>query len=423
MAIFSPYRIKHILLDSREEFLKEAPNEGENFYYVFWWKKIPLGHLYWDEHQKPEQLGEKILEAILPSLTYYIPNQEHIYRLKPIIEGKDFLELSSILDPFFDKYQATKSPLFLDLSVVICTRNRSENLKTCLKSISSLQYPPNEIIVIDNAPEDSSTQEVTNLFPHVTYYKEERPGLDIARNTGAKLAHSNLIAYTDDDVSVDPLWSYRVWETFSNPEIDAMTGLVLASQIETESQFIFEKFWGFNRGYQDVCYNSDFIYKSDSIPRVWEIGAGANMAFRKSAIESVNYFDDRLDVGAAGCSGDSEIWFRILAKGMKMQYNPRAIVFHEHRQEINQLQKQLYNYMRGHAASVLIQHNQLPKIGYDNYLYFEMSKYYLFLIRMGFPHYNLRYRTVWSEIKGLLSGIRFFQKHKNKSTLSSQSNG
>jgi hypothetical protein len=43
--------------------------------------------------------------------------------------------------------------------------------------------------------------------------------------------------------------------------------------------------------------------------------AGANMAFR-NAIESVNYFDDRLDVGAAGCSGDSEIWFRILANNM-----------------------------------------------------------------------------------------------------------
>jgi hypothetical protein len=35
------------------------------------------------------------------------------------------------------------------------------------------------------------------------------------------------------------------------------------------------------------------------------------MAFRKSAIESVNYFDDRLDVGAAGCSGSEtglEFW-------------------------------------------------------------------------------------------------------------------
>jgi hypothetical protein len=36
------------------------------------------------------------------------------------------------------------------------------------------------------------------------------------------------------------------------------------------------------------------------------LGNGAvTMAFRKNVIEDVKYFDDRLDVGAAGCSGDS----------------------------------------------------------------------------------------------------------------------
>jgi hypothetical protein len=60
---------------------------------------------------------------------------------------------------------------------------------------------------------------------------------------------------------------------------------------------------GFNKGYQDIYFNNDFLFKSVTAPKVWDIGAGANMAFRKSAIESVNYFDDRLDVGAAGCSG------------------------------------------------------------------------------------------------------------------------
>jgi hypothetical protein len=41
--------------------------------------------------------------------------------------------------------------------------------------------------------------------------------------------------------------------------IDAMTGLVLASSLETESQQIFEKNWGFNKGYQDIYFNNDFI--------------------------------------------------------------------------------------------------------------------------------------------------------------------
>jgi cellulose synthase/poly-beta-1,6-N-acetylglucosamine synthase-like glycosyltransferase len=216
--------------------------------------------------------------------------------------------------------------------------------------------------------------------------------LDIARNTGAYLAKYPIVAYTDDDVCVDKHWSYRVWETFNDHKVEAMTGLVIATELETESQQIFEKHWGFNKGYQDIYFGEDFI--KTFAPKVWDIGAGANMAFRKSAIKGVNYFDDRLDVGAAGCSGDSEIWFKILSKGLTIQYNPRAIVYHEHRREIKQLKKQLFGYMRGHTVAALIQHSQNKKAGYKKHIFRNMPAHYLLLLKMGFPRYILRYRTL-----------------------------
>ena len=120
---------------------------------------------------------------------------------------------------------------------------------------------------------------------------------------------------------------------------------------------------------------------------------------------------------AAGCSGDSEIWFRILANNMTIHYNPRAYVYHEHRKELKQLHKQLFGYMRGHSASVLIQHHQNNKIGYKKYLYFDIPRYYFFLIIAGFPNYNFRYQTLRSEIRGLISGIRFYNKNKHKPPL------
>jgi glycosyltransferase involved in cell wall biosynthesis len=273
---------------------------------------------------------------------------------------------------------------------------------------------PHEIIVVDNAPTDDSTKLTIEQYRAVRYCEEPRPGLDIARNTGARLAQFPIVAYTDDDVTVDPLWSYNIWQTFLPEKVDAMTGLVIATSLETESQQIFEKNWGFNKGYQDIFFNADFIDKTTTIPKVWEIGAGANMAFRKNVIENIKYFDDRLDVGAAGCSGDSEIWYRMLAKNMTIHYNPRAIVYHEHRKELKQLHKQLFGYMRGHTASALIQHAQNPTVGYKRYVYFDLLKYYAFHIKNGFPRYPFRYQTLSSEIKGLLSGIRFYKKNKNK---------
>ncbi len=318
------------------------------------------------------------------------------------------------MDEILSPYRSLNIPDEVDVSVVICTRNRSESLKKCLDSLSKQICKPREIIVVDNAPSDDSTKSAVALYPSVSYHNEPRPGLDIARNTGARLASFPIVAYTDDDVWVDRLWAFRIWETFLQADIDAMTGLVIASSLETVSQQLFEKHWGFNKGYRDIHFTGDFILKAPGAPKVWDIGAGANMAFRKKAIEQVNYFDDRLDVGAAGCSGDSEIWFRMLANNMAIHYNPRAYVFHEHRKEMAQLHKQLFGYMRGHSASVLIQHAQNKAVGYKKYLYFKLPKYYLSLLLSGFPNYGFRYQTLWSEIKGLISGIRFYHNHKHK---------
>lgn len=406
------YITYHVQLAELDTIFVSNPEIGKRYYYIFWWRKIPLGHLYIEEGVGVDFTNE-MLDAIIPTLADYNANKQQLNNIVQAYKTKDFLKFSSVIEDILSSYLFMDITAEVDISVVICTRNRSESLKKCLDSLSMQICRPREIIVVDNAPSDDSTKLTVDLFYGVSYHKEPRPGLDIARNTGARVAKYPIVAYTDDDVRVDTLWSFRIWETFLQENIDAMTGLVIASSLETESQQIFEKHWGFNKGYRDIYFNSDFIFKSSTAPKVWDIGAGANMAFRKMAIERVNYFDDRLDVGAAGCSGDSEIWFRILSSNMAIHYNPRAFVFHEHREDIHQLHKQLFGYMRGHSASVLIQHAQNKKVGYKKYLYFELTKYYFSLLLTGFPNYNFRYQTIWSEIKGIISGIRFYHNNKH----------
>ena len=410
------YITHHVQLAELDTIYVSIPQIGKRYYYIFWWRKIPLGHLYIEEGGSADFTNE-MLDAIIPTLRGYNANNQQINNIVQAYKTRDFLKFAGVMDDMLSSYLFMNIPTEVDVSVVICTRNRSESLKKCLDSLSKQICKPREIIVVDNAPSDDSTKFAVALYPSVSYHKEPRPGLDIARNTGARVAKYPIVAYTDDDVRVDLLWSFRIWESFLQENIDAMTGLVIASSLETESQQIFEKHWGFNKGYRDLYFNSDFIFKSSTAPKVWDIGAGANMAFRKKAIERVNYFDDRLDVGAAGCSGDSEIWFRILSSNMAIHYNPRAFVFHEHRKDLVQLHKQLFGYMRGHSASVLIQHAQNKAIGYKKYLYFKLPKYYFSLLLTGFPNYKFRYQTLWSEIKGLISGIRFYHNNKHKPPL------
>jgi glycosyltransferase involved in cell wall biosynthesis len=413
-----PHTIIHMHLDDRELWCNNVLTDAGTYYIVFWWRQVPLGDLYVKDF-KPSELLKTIQGKLEDQLNFYKANPCLVKSAVDAFQSGNLITFTSAMDQILGPYLPADLPKTVNISIVVCTRNRSVQLRKCLQSLLKQICAPAQIIVVDNAPLDEETKKVTESFEQVIYHKEPRLGLDIARNTGAKIANHAIVAYTDDDVLVDPLWSYRVWQSFLNTEVGALTGLVIAASLETESQLIFEEHWGFNKGYRDIYFGHEFLRQG--APGVWVIGAGANMAFRKTLLESVGYFDERLDVGAAGCSGDSEIWYRILAAGFTIQYNPRAVVYHEHRREMTALHKQLFNYMRGFAAAALIQHGHNPKAGYKRHLFISMPRYYLLLLRVGFPTYRFRYRTLWSEIKGLTSGVRFYYRHKN-SPSSSKSN-
>ncbi|MGI4022017.1 MAG: glycosyltransferase family 2 protein [Janthinobacterium lividum] len=414
MPKVDPYIIYHLQLENQTKELVFPEIDKSGYYCVFWWKEIALGQLYIEKNKRlsSEQLQQKILSAIKPTIDFYQHKNSITIDYAQAFLNKTPLFIE-IMEDFFSRYITTSFPEKVNVSVVICTRNRSESLRLCLNSLHQQICMPEEIIVVDNAPTDDSTKLVAEQFSDVIYCREVRPGLDIARNTGAKKAKCTIVAYTDDDVQVHQQWTYKIWETFLDKNVQAITGLVISTSLDTESQQIFEKYWGFNKGYQDIFFKKDFV-NTGFAPKVWDIGAGANMAFRKQLLEDVDFFDERLDVGAAGCSGDSEIWYRILAAGYTIQYTPRAIVFHEHRKQMDALQKQVFSYMRGHAAAALVQDAKNKKDGYKKYIYYSLPKYYIYLLKQGFPTYSFRYQTLFSEIKGIASGIKFYHKNKIK---------
>lgn len=243
-----------------------------------------------------------------------------------------------------------------DVTVVVCTRDRTEDLARCLAALGRSTAPPHEVVVVDNAPSSESTRLLVEQFPAVRYVEEPRPGLDVARNAGLRAATTDFVAYTDDDAEPHADWTWRIRAAFDAPSIVGVTGLVLPAELDTETQVLFEEHAGFGRGYARRDFGPDFLarHRRWGAP-VWEIGAGANMAFRRSAVEEVGAFDERLDVGAAGCSGDSEMWYRLLAAGWTCRYDPAAVVRHHHRRDPDALLRQMYGYMRGHTCALLVQ--------------------------------------------------------------------
>jgi GT2 family glycosyltransferase len=152
-------------------------------------------------------------------------------------------------------------------------------------------------------------------------------------------------------------WLLHLVDALRDARVTAASGLVFPGELRTPAQIIFEHgFGGFHQGYVPALYGPDFIRNSGhKSPPVWSICAGGNMIVRRETFEAVGLFDERLGAGAAGCSEDSEFWYRILAKGGTCAYVPAAVVYHYHREDLESLQQQIFMYMRGHVAALLVQ--------------------------------------------------------------------
>lgn len=297
-------------------------------------------------------------------------------------------------------------------SLVICTRDRPDELRRCLASLPGQSQPPVEIIVVDNASRDDRTRKVAEAAG-VIYVREDRPGLDIARNSGVLRATARIIAFTDDDVHLHPRWLERLVRALEDNDAMAVTGLVLPAELETEAQQIFETYWSFGQGYEPLSFGSDFFAADRSTgSEVWKIGAGASMAFRREAFEIAGLFDERLDVGAAGCSGDSEYWHRVLSVGGTCFYEPAAVAFHYHRREMEGLSAQIYHYMRGHAAALLVQYERTHNRGNLWRAFSLMPRYYAQRLWQKF-RYGVQpdNQFLGKEVTGFIAGLLYYARH------------
>lgn len=409
MSSFKPWKI-HDIDASLPPVPIECPPGYQGVLIYFWWKDSVVAHSFVARERLPLTPEETHLETV-ESLKRIVATLAMTQRPSQGSFTGCSLNPLVVLDNFATFGQQVRPTT---VSVIVCTRDRPGQLQNCLDSLVRLDPSPTEIIVVDNASTTDETKQVAISHDAVRYIREDRPGLDIARNTGFSAATSELVAFVDDDVVIEQSWLRGLIEGFRDADVSAVTGLVLAAELETEAQWTFERHWPFNRGYLPKTFDNAYYEatKPYGTPS-WEIGAGANMAFRREVFEKVGPFDERLDVGAAGCSGDSEYWHRILAAGMTIRYEPRAVVRHFHRRDESGLRNQLFHYMRGHTAALLIQHERGGGLGNLKRLFVSLPAYYCRLwlrrIRRGTSD---RLVFLGTEIAGGLSGIRYYLKHR-----------
>lgn len=229
-------------------------------------------------------------------------------------------------------------------SIVVCTRDRTADLARCLPTLQPFIEQGHEVIVVDNCPSDESTARLVAQYPLLRYIHEPRAGAGIARNRGLLAATKEIVAFTDDDAQVDVGWLPALLQNFTDPLVAVVTGITMPLELETEAQVWFEQTNGFGRG---------FVRKPFDVTNLEPlaaglVGASVNMAVRRSILPAVGLFDEALGPGTpALCGEDHEFFYRILARGYRIIYDPAALVWHRHRREWAELRQTLYGYSVG----------------------------------------------------------------------------
>jgi len=241
------------------------------------------------------------------------------------------------------------------ITVIVATRDRPETLRACLRTLLAVDYPKFEALVVDNDPSSDATKMViAEEFAHrVRYIREDRRGLSWAHNRGLEETATDIVAFADDDVIVDRHWLTAIAEGFAAGEdVGCVTGLILPSELETPAQLNLEWHGGFSKGFARRTYDMSNNRPDDPLfPfAVGRLGSGANMAFDTNVLRQLGGFDPAIGIGTTAKGGDDlAAFFRVVVRH-QLVYQPAAVVWHRHPQEMSALRQQAFRYGVGFGA-------------------------------------------------------------------------
>lgn len=219
----------------------------------------------------------------------------------------------------------------VDVSVVICTFNRSADLAGAVESVvrqDAVDFSY-EVIIVDNGSTDDTKAVVERLaraHPVVRYLCERHAGLSHARNAGYQTAHAPVVAFLDDDAVAEPGWLHAAVNAFraAPPDVGVIGGRIIPVWEAPQPGWLTDR--------PALCLTmldwSDVPREICDLRIEWL--AGANMAVRRHLIAEVGGFHPALGrAGSRNLSSEDIFLQRQLQRaGVRLLYDPAMSVRH-----------------------------------------------------------------------------------------------
>ncbi len=209
----------------------------------------------------------------------------------------------------------------LAISVIIPHLNQTADLDACLASLEAQSLDPNlfELVVVDNGSA-VSLQDIVGRHPRARILYETDPGPGPARNTGAREAKGEILAFIDADCRAHPDWLHSI---------------VQALQVDGEKIALGGDVRIWRNGHQNLsaiaAYESIFAYRFKLYIEKQGFAGTGNLAIRRADFHAVGPF------GGIEIAEDMDWGRRACSAGILFRYIPDMIVFHPARGSLREL--------------------------------------------------------------------------------------
>jgi GT2 family glycosyltransferase len=226
-------------------------------------------------------------------------------------------------------------------------------IDTAIASIRSSTWTSFSLWIVDQSEDDATERAVmrhVNEDERVHYIHIDERGASLARNIGASAGTAPYILFTDDDCRVREDWISAMvnelrcgetWAVFGQviPDESFPQPVVRSAQAVNDGITIAVKVTPEREVYQGQRFNLGF-------------GHGANMGMSRHYYEQLSGFDEELGAGGRFRAWeDRDLGYRVLAQNGRIVYTPRAIIYHRHWRQWNDVRRTYRNYAIGAGAT------------------------------------------------------------------------
>ena len=220
------------------------------------------------------------------------------------------------------------------VSVTIVTYNSGRFIRRCLESVLDQHYPNLELIVVDNASTDGTTDILEPFEDRCTIvYNEENIGFAAAQNQAIALSRGSWVLTLNPDVMLLPNFvSYLMEMSEVDPRIGTMCGklLMVDASFEIPNQRVVDStgiyFTPMLRHFDRGCLETD---NGHFLKNEYVFGATAAAAcYRREMIEDISVDGEFFDPDFFTYREDADVAWRAQLLGWKCVYVPLACGYH-----------------------------------------------------------------------------------------------